>query len=396
MDLFDRRLIGDLLDSTSSNDMFFSAPFNPTMTFYQQIFWEANDPLVHYTVEDLTDQLYLTNTIIFFQRYPSEFPYDLTNRVSNRYQPWGGNPYFVPSPNRFNLGIKDAQITRSDDWNFPSEQPLDLSNLARIHRGTPWQTVYLKSQSVGLRDWKGWVGARNDSEAALTNPTNDWRLAGLFCLILNTNPPLSLLSLNDPDTNSWMAAFDGITVLTNSDPPQFLSMHSNDPQVAAIVSGIQQQRLAQGDHMFAQVGDVVSTPELSVSSPWLNYSPFSSFGAPEDEAFEIIPTELLPRLRSESVGSLRTENGRWIVEFTGYDHFAYAVEVSSNLTEWVAVTTNYPSLGQLRYSMDVARTGGPLFYRSKLLPSGCVFKAKKHSHTPKPHKKSRAPGRARS
>src|SRR5664280_2610399 len=94
IDLFDRRLVGDLLDSTDPEDIYFSAPFNPTMTFYQQIFWEANDPLVHYTVEDLTDQLYLTNTIVFFQRSPSEFPYDLTNRISDRYHPWGAIPYF--------------------------------------------------------------------------------------------------------------------------------------------------------------------------------------------------------------------------------------------------------------------------------------------------------------
>ena len=36
-------------------------------------------------------------------------------------------------------------MLRSDYWDFPTNLLSNLSWLGRVHRGTPWQTLYLKS-----------------------------------------------------------------------------------------------------------------------------------------------------------------------------------------------------------------------------------------------------------
>src|SRR5262249_577760 len=36
----------------------------------------------------------------------------------------------------------------SDDWDFPTNKFPNIGWLGRVHRGTPWQTVYLKSPGV--------------------------------------------------------------------------------------------------------------------------------------------------------------------------------------------------------------------------------------------------------
>ena len=47
-----------------------------------------------------------------------------------------------------NLAFKDPLVTNSDNWDFPADKLPTVGWLGRVHRGTPWQTVYLKASDV--------------------------------------------------------------------------------------------------------------------------------------------------------------------------------------------------------------------------------------------------------
>ena len=60
----------------------------------------------------------------------------------------GGDGIVLGGPNPFNLALKDPLVWRSDDWDFPTYKFPSVGWLGRVHRGTPWQTVYLKSPDI--------------------------------------------------------------------------------------------------------------------------------------------------------------------------------------------------------------------------------------------------------
>ena len=144
-------------------------------------------------------------------------------------------------------------------------------------------------------------------------------------------------------------------------------MTSNSPQAAVIMGAIAQTRLAQPGQRFRDMGSILATPALSTASPWLNQSSVDliMYGI-SDEAYEAIPNQLLLRLRPDSFGWAGSTNGQLNIQFSGYDGYAYAVGVSSNLVDWALVNTNYPSNGVFNF-LEVP---GPRFrfYRSVLLP----------------------------
>ena len=67
----------------------FNAPFQPVRSIYLLTSWQANDPLVHYTVGDLTS---LTRTNLVLDNLPVPAPLANLGHVNLRYEPWGGNP----------------------------------------------------------------------------------------------------------------------------------------------------------------------------------------------------------------------------------------------------------------------------------------------------------------
>jgi hypothetical protein len=208
----------------------FTAPFQPFRNIYLVTSWQANDPLVHYTLSDLTDLVH-TNFMVD-QLNPPPTP---VGHVNDRYSPWGGNPSGRDSsPTKFDLTVKDPSMLRSDYWDFPTNLMSDLTALGRVHRGTPWQTVYLKSFGTAnyqrwFNNWCAWTGDAQlltnwnggcclTLDAFYTQPTNDWRLASLVVSLLNTNDPRNLASVNQPNAPAWSRLLDGMTVLTNSAP----------------------------------------------------------------------------------------------------------------------------------------------------------------------------------
>ncbi|MCX6892473.1 MAG: hypothetical protein WCL11_20075 [Verrucomicrobiota bacterium] len=275
----------------------------------------------------------------------------------------------------------------SDDWDLPVGPLPGVGWLGRVHRGTPWQTLYLKSTPANLRTWLNWTG--NDQlvtnlgqistslvplnglvlDASLTHPTNDWRLASLLVSLLSTNDPRQLRSANPASVAAWQGALDGMMVLTNAELGQFetLLMSSNSPQAAAIATALNTRQAGQPGHCFHDPGDLLCAPELSVVSPWLD----TSLGpqAPiSDVAYEAIPAQLLPLLRPDSVGAIIQNGGTLRLQFSGLDGLAYAVQVSPDMQSWTTLSTNYPVGGVFSFVDSQTPVAPCRFYRSVILP----------------------------
>jgi hypothetical protein len=346
--------------------LMFETPFNPKRTFHHYVSWQVNDPLVHHMVPHLIDLLGYHANI----EWDSNGQSPVERMFGEHYRPWGGNPYYFEETypkTQFNRAVKDPSVCGPDDWTFPGGEPLSFAMLGRVHRGSPWQTVYLKSEAVAPATWMLWSGDTNHSSALATLPTNDWHLVSQLDPFLNTNHPGQRLSLNEPATNAWLGLLDGMPVLTNSAPfePEVVIMSSNSPQAALIAGGIRQTRARQPGQYFRNLGDILATPALSTASPWLNTNMVDGL---TDEAYERIPAQLLSLLRTDSVGSISASNGQAVLQFSGYDDFPYAIESSSNLVDWIGLGASYPTGGVFSFELPIPGGTPSQFYRSVLLP----------------------------
>ena len=363
-------------------------PFNPVRKLLVETTWQANDPLVHYTTSDLGRTS--RETVIAPPSSTNNPVLANVGRLNWRTKPWGGNPNDVPvvrwgnlpswDTNAFQLQIKDPLVWRSDDWDFPTNASLDLRWLGRVHRGTPWQTIYLKSAAVAPPLWQAWIGNWDASDALASQPTADWRLASLLVSLLNTNPPQHLLSVNASAPTAWLAAFDGLNVVTNTSSdtefrdPRFIGrfaplvMDSNSPLATVIAAAISQMRSQQPGQFFRTIGDLLATPALTLASPWLNATAVQQQLGLSDEAYEIIPEQLLPRLRPDSIGTLTPSAKGSQLQFTGFDAASYAIEYSLDLVNWTVLGTNTPTNGVFHFALPTGSEAPAGFYRSALLP----------------------------
>ena len=255
------------------------APFTPTRKIYKRASWQANDPLVHYTVNDLTDPVitdrFSTNNVVYLRPPNTPLPESNLGKINERYRPWGGGGQLA-DVNAYNFYAKDPLITGSEAWQFPTNKFPSIGWLGRVHRGTSWQTMYLKSGVTSLTNWWAWSGSfgvhnlvkgydqdrdgmpdywetlyglnpqkpdayydtdvdglvnlleyRAGTHPLLassllglntTHPTNDWRLLQLFTTASNADAASGLLSVNQTNAAAWAAVFSGLTVLSNSLP----------------------------------------------------------------------------------------------------------------------------------------------------------------------------------
>ena len=123
-------------------------PFSPSVRLVKYETLQANDPLVHYTFEDLKDNQQLVSRVRMLK--PGQRADDLHNlgspgepgRKNQRYRPWPST--LAEAANQYNIAHKDPLIRRSDDWQFLTNKFPNIGWLGRVHRGTPWQTIYLK------------------------------------------------------------------------------------------------------------------------------------------------------------------------------------------------------------------------------------------------------------
>ena len=297
----------------------FQTGYNPTRKLYQDITWQANDPLVHYHVQDLLDPFNppndpnKTNSVRF--AVPPQI--NLTNSnlglLNERYRPWGGNPMQSSDALSRDARVKDPMVEKSDDWEFPTNKFPSLGWIGRVHRGTPWLTVYLKSDLIDARAWLNWAGNSG------THPTNDWRLVEVFTTAPNDNAARGLLSVNQTNIAAWSAVLSGVTVLTNVTP--FASRRTNtagaymemvvfpdmyvtnlgpqglvNTQLRTIVAGLNRTRAKEPYGVFSSLGRVLRTPELTFASPYINTN-----NVVNELALERIPQQILSLLHEPSM-----------------------------------------------------------------------------------------------
>ena len=276
-----RYFLGELLGTNYANsNLYFSASNDTAATVFtgETNILVVNDPLVHYTVGDLTppSRLNVANLVLM---------------NNDRYEAW-------PTPNtsgqsiRANMTFKDPQITGSDAWSFPTNKYPSIGWLGRVHRGTPWQTIFLKADGDTTNNpyrWTNrWVSTLD------TYPTNDYALLDLFTAAPNDNASRGLLSVNQANDAPWYALFSGIILNTNIVyPPAYVTFGSNlvlDPTaVAPLVNGIDATRsLEQPYGLFHSIGSVFKTPILTIASPFLPAA-VGPYGNYNDEEVEAIP-----------------------------------------------------------------------------------------------------------
>ena len=377
---------GNKFGKTTNLLLSVQTPYAPTRSIVQYLTWQANDPLVHYLASDI-DSLLTPNIATIPQPGVNHYnanqvitPLTGLNlgRLNDNYMPWGGNPNYhvyggeqdFAATNQFNLEIKDPLVNQPDFWDFPTAPYTTFNWIGRVHRGTPWQTIYLKADDVTANGnyaaWQDWTGNGNVFDATNSAPLQDWYLASLLTGLLNPNPVGQLVSVNNPNINVWLGLLNGLITWTNSYGAGSVVISSNSPEAATIANAIQATRLGLPGQAFSNVGGILATEQLTEQSPFL--TGLDAFTQVSDEAYEIIPSQLLSLLRVDSVGAVVQANGGWIVQFSGSDGYAYALQSSANLLNWTTIATNYPVQGSFSVQFTPMPGSQNQFYRSVLLP----------------------------
>ena len=323
------------------------APFSPTVIAYEYTSWQANDPLVHSLASDINfSEAGVTGTNTYYSPPVPTLPPLLPNigALNDRYQPWGKS--HSPSgsdANGYNMAYKDPLVRQSDDWDLPANKFPSVGWLGRVHRGTPWQTVFLKATNIlafgtaarnGINTWKSWTGNINTYDATNTTPVQDRLLFDLFSTALNDNATRGQLPINmgAADTGNpaaglaaWSAVFSGVTVLSNTTsdfnlkqfafmnprPPITYTAQRIDPAgvnafnspLMQLVTNINFTRahLTNDDGVvgaFEHVGDILAVRPLTERSPFLNRSTGTQVtNGINDALYEWLPQQVMSLLR---------------------------------------------------------------------------------------------------
>jgi hypothetical protein len=324
-------------------------PFTPTKRISQYLTWQANDPLVHYTAGDLANLPIADSITKHNLKRPVEAIKNI-GRLNDRYSPWGGNPNKsetagASDPTPFNLALKDPGVRQSDDWQFPTNKYPNIGWLGRVHRGTPWQTIYLKSPEIltatnGLGAWTNWTGnnvlhfldaTNNLFDAARSVPESDRLLFDVFTTAMNENATRGQLPINQTNLAAWSALFSGVVALTNASTDSQLTqivptnrfgaliinpvgLDGTNSPLWKLVEGINRRRdIRYPDgkpvypgQSFKNLGDILSVPELSTNSPFLNLASDTQLQRGiNDAVYEWLPQQVM--------GLLRTGEPRFVV-----------------------------------------------------------------------------------
>jgi hypothetical protein len=250
----------------------------------------ACDPLVHYTLGDLT---YPQNTNITMVWTPSDNPLLPS--------PWQTNLGMVTT--RYELGIgmatsnivfADPGMTSANAWQFPTNLFPGVGWLGRVHRGTPWQTVYLKPDDpIPTNSYINWSTHWVNSQ--YTYPTNDWSLVDLFTAVPNDNAARGLLSVNQTNDPAWAAVFAGVIALTSPTNGIPINPTTDVSNLMDGPYGINVVRTNQPNGIFHNIGDILQAPALTTQSPFVVATP--PYANLTDEMVERIPQQTLSLLR---------------------------------------------------------------------------------------------------
>jgi hypothetical protein len=309
-------------------------PFTPTRTVWDYTLLQANDPLVHYTVSDLQQITSDTGIKRDDAVPPATYPNPPTSSLGDkpRYQPWGRTlepPNGNYDNNGYNLAYRDPLVWGSDFWDFPANKYPSAGWLGRVHRGTPWQTIFLKATNVleqvngfgniGTNTWKLWTGGnQNTYDAVHTAPEQDRLLFDIFTATPNDNAARGTLSVNQNGLAAWSALLSGVVALTNiTDTVETPSLTSTPIITNTIISpaSVDIANSAVGQihdailatrantnlfpqGVFEHVGDILRVPALTEQSPFLNRggNEYLNYDL-SDEVYEWLPQQTMGLLR---------------------------------------------------------------------------------------------------
>jgi hypothetical protein len=210
--------------------------------------------------------------------------------------------------------FKDPLIRGAADWQFPTNKFPGVGWIGRVHRGTPWQTIFLKAdlaQTPG-QFWGSWSNWANPNWVTYPNvpetyPTNDWPLVDVFTTAPNDNAACGLLAVNQTNDAAWAAVFAGVIAPTNSEfgvqimPNNngvlgTLQNFTNLVDVNSLYYGINAYRTNQPNGIFHKVGYILGASALTTTSPFLGGN---AAAVPDltDDMVERIPQQTLSLLK---------------------------------------------------------------------------------------------------
>jgi len=344
---------GQSVNGFPNTNLVQQAPYTPVRTVTTPVVWLANDPLVHYLSSDLNEPIpELNNGVWKYDgsgsanaplQYPALTTVSQKLPLSERYQPWSQNSQLAGTTNvdknAFNLAYKDPLVYGSDNWDFPANKYPTVGWLGRVHRGTPWQTVYLKSTNlldytqtdangdvlpVGQTTWNFWTGDFNGVDAQNSRPVRDELLFDVFTAAPDPNATLGTLSVNQTHLAAWSAVLGGMNIISNATPgiPNYsaspvqtnISINPVGPsgsgayspllQIINDIANTRANRNLFPFGAFTRVGDILRVPSLSVSSPFLLQTAANGQIDPNrvdydisDEMYESIPQQLMGLVR---------------------------------------------------------------------------------------------------
>lgn len=251
------------------------APFSPTMRVDQDMSFEVNDPLVHYMTYQLVHSSregQNTNVQVLFGSSMTDTNYSLPGtigKLNDNYRPWGGKPNKVTD--KIEMGLVDPGRYHFDFWDFPERKFGSIGWVGRVHRGTPWQTIYMKSRVASPKEWRDWEGDPG------THPTNDWKLFDGLSAHVSQRAAGGLLGINQTNYAAWCAVLGGLNYLSNPAPFEVDQSYQDlvddtiDPlswQMRRIHNGIMMSRRERTS--FTRLSEILSVPELSDGSPFIS------------------------------------------------------------------------------------------------------------------------------
>ncbi len=315
------------------------APFTPLRRMAQVDYYQVNDPLVHYTFEDLEnyiepgDDKPFIGTVKALDTNLTHLASKNLGKLNKKSMAWNKG---VLGEDRGaalrDTTLRDPGLIHSDAWNFPTHALPNVGWLGRVHRGTPWQTIYLKSREAtndldgdGIVDWDSYAGpSRGIARSAIMRPHRDRDLFDIFTTAPHPNATRGRLSINQTNLAAWSAVLSGTVAdfaALDLDPSNPGLVVATNVLVlpASMDSFVQIQKVAQAINtnrwrfnanglnpagQYHSLGQVLSTPELSEKSPLLNtdITVFDGDGPLGnariyDEDYERIPQQILSLLK---------------------------------------------------------------------------------------------------
>ena len=305
------------------------APFTPTRVMVQANYYQVDDPLVHYTFEDLRNdkvkEVYGTEPLTAVRTNLS-VSIGVRNPLSYGWNKGEfGDDASIPGQGTLDPTVRDPGMIHPDFWDFPTSFFPSVGWLGRVHRGTPWQTIYLKSRAPN-QDWVNHSGnqrATHPYAANLMQPRRDWELLDIFTTAPHPNATRGRLSINQTNLAAWSAVLSGVLTSETVEDPNNAGLNIANtvvmnpaaispvaPSIETIVTNINKFRTLYNSNQFNPYGQfthlsqMLSAPLLTDDSPFLNVDKNrfdarqpNGVGQIYDADYERIPQQILSLLK---------------------------------------------------------------------------------------------------